>query len=79
MAERKIVQQLHAPDIEPRLRHPKIFEVFDGLQTGESLQLTNDHDPRPLQYQFMIEREGLFEWDYLEEGPKQWCVVIEKK
>lgn len=71
--------KLHAPDIDPRIRHPRIFEVFDGLQSGEYMELTNDHDPKPLQYQFMMEREGQFSWEYLENGPTRWRVAIGKK
>ncbi|WP_425542209.1 DUF2249 domain-containing protein [Salinibacillus aidingensis] len=67
-----------APEIEPRIRHSKIFEAFDGLQSGEVMKLVNDHDPRPLHYQFMIEREGEFTWEYLQEGPALWKVAIVK-
>lgn len=42
------------------------------------MELTNDHDPRPLFYQFQIEREGTFSWEYLEKGPELWRVAIGK-
>ncbi|MFD1037703.1 DUF2249 domain-containing protein [Virgibacillus byunsanensis] len=71
--------KVHAPEIEPRFRHPRIFEVFDELQPGEYMELSNDHDPKPLHYQFMMEREGTFSWEYLEEGPMLWRVCIGKK
>ncbi|CEE01145.1 MULTISPECIES: DUF2249 domain-containing protein [Bacillaceae] len=71
--------KIFAPDIEPKYRHAKIFETFDGLQSGQYMELTNDHDPKPLYYQFLIEREGCFTWDYIEEGPEQWRVAIGKK
>jgi uncharacterized protein (DUF2249 family) len=70
--------EVFAPEIEPRYRHPKIFETFDGLKSGEVMALVNDHDPRPLQYQFMMEREGEFTWEYLQEGPDLWKVAIGK-
>ncbi|MUK90593.1 DUF2249 domain-containing protein [Ornithinibacillus sp. L9] len=79
MNELKYAAKLHAPDIEPRIRHPRIFEVFDGLKEGEFMELTNDHDPKPLHYQFMMEREDTFTWEYVEEGPTLWRVVIGKK
>ncbi|WP_085992617.1 DUF2249 domain-containing protein [Oceanobacillus senegalensis] len=79
MSEKQYAVKLHAPDIEPRIRHPRIFEAFDGMNSGEVMHLSNDHDPKPLRYQFMIEREGKFEWEYLEEGPNLWRVAIEKK
>jgi uncharacterized protein (DUF2249 family) len=71
--------KIHAPDYEPRDRHPAIFRLFDSLKPGEVMELTNDHDPRPLHYQFMMERENQFTWEYLEEGPEIWRVAIGKK
>ncbi|SDY94716.1 Uncharacterized conserved protein, DUF2249 family [Evansella caseinilytica] len=79
MGEKKLAAKIHAPDIEPRFRHQQIFAAFDELQPGETLELTNDHDPRPLKYQFMMEREGLFEWEAVEEGPEIWRINIGKK
>lgn len=78
MGEKQYAAKIHAPDIEPRFRHQHIFETFDKLNSGEFMELTNDHDPKPLQYQFMMEREGQFSWEYLEEGPVQWKVAIGK-
>ncbi|SHG22929.1 DUF2249 domain-containing protein [Ornithinibacillus halophilus] len=79
MSEITYAAKLHAPDIEPRIRHPRIFEVFESLKPGEFMELTNDHDPKPLEYQFMMERPGTFTWEYLEEGPSIWRVAIGKK
>jgi uncharacterized protein (DUF2249 family) len=38
--------------------------------------LVNDHDPRPLRYQFEAEHAGRYSWDYLEAGPEVWRVRI---
>ena len=62
--------------IAPRERHPLIFSTFDALQPGQSLELVNDHDPKPLYYQFNAELPGQFEWTYLERGPETWRVAI---
>jgi len=62
--------------IPPRERHPLIFGTFDGLAPGEALLLINDHDPKPLFYQFQAESRGEFTWDYLETGPEVWQVRI---
>lgn len=59
-------------------RHDKIFEVWDSLDVGDEIQLTNDHDPRPLHYQFMMEHEGEFEWESEERGPREWVATIRK-
>jgi uncharacterized protein (DUF2249 family) len=75
---KKISVSITAPDFEPRIRHAKIFETFEGLKSGEYMELINDHDPKPLYYQFMMEREGQFSWEYIEEGPDRWKVVIGK-
>jgi uncharacterized protein (DUF2249 family) len=65
--------------IPPRIRHPMIFETFDQLPIGGTLKLVNDHDPKPLYYQFQAERLGQFTWEYQQEGPEVWEVVIGKK
>ena len=64
--------------IIPRERHPLIFSTFDHLDAGEALLLVNDHDPKPLFYQFQAESKGEFTWDYLETGPNVWMVRIGK-
>jgi uncharacterized protein (DUF2249 family) len=64
-------------EIKPAERHPMIFQAFEELNPGESFVLVNDHDPKPLFYQFKFEREGQFSWDYLEQGP-DWKVRIGK-
>ena len=67
---------LDVRDILPRNRHPLIFGIFEALPLGEALLLTNDHDPKPLYYQFQAESTGLFSWDYIEQGPERWQVRI---
>lgn len=64
--------------IEPRFRHPLIFQTFNDLNPGQSFVLVNDHDPAPLRYQFQAELEGLFSWNYEESGPEVWQVRIGK-
>lgn len=79
MNDTQFIIKIYAPEIEPRIRHQRIFEVFDELQSGEFMELTNDHNPKPLHYQLLIEREDTFSWEYLEEGPLLWRVAIGKK
>ena len=64
--------------IEPRLKHPTIFENFDALSEGQAFIIHNDHDPKPLYYQLLGERGNIFRWEYLEEGPEFWKVKISK-
>lgn len=62
--------------IAPRDRHPLIFSTFGKLTSGEAMELVNDHDPKPLYYQFNAEIPGQFTWQYLEQGPDTWRVAI---
>lgn len=64
--------------LEPRLKHPTIFQKFDELEKGESFIIHNDHDPKPLYYQLLAERGNVFTWQYQEEGPQWWKVQISK-
>jgi regulator of cell morphogenesis and NO signaling len=64
--------------IEPRLKHPTIFESFDSLEAGEAVLIHNDHDPKPLYYQLLAERGNTFSWSYVKNGPQVWEVEIRK-
>lgn len=70
--------ELDIRNIHPSERHPLIFEWFDKLAPGEGFVLINDHDPKPLYYQFQAERSGTFNWEYLESSPKNWRVRISR-
>ena len=63
-------------NIEPRLKHPTIFDHFDALDSGESFIIKNDHDPKPLYYQLLGERGKDLIWNYLESGPEYWQVRL---
>ncbi len=65
--------------IEPQLKHPTIFKLFEELRDGESFIIKNDHDPKPLRYQLLAEKGEIFDWQYLENGPAKWRIKITKK
>ncbi len=67
---------LDVRNVVPRERHMLIFDTYTGLKPGEAFILINDHDPRPLYYQFEAEHTGQFSWNYLEQGPEVWRVRI---
>lgn len=67
---------LDVRDEPPARRHTLIFDTYEALAAGEAFVLVNDHDPKPLRYQFEAEHTGQFEWEYLEEGPTIWRVRI---
>jgi len=60
----------------PARRHSLIFDTYDALGSGEAFVLVNDHDPKPLWYQFEAEHKGAYSWDYLEQGPEVWRVRV---
>ncbi|MBA3900044.1 MAG: iron-sulfur cluster repair di-iron protein [Bacteroidetes bacterium] len=72
------METLNVTLIEPRLKHPTIFERFDALSGGEGFVIHNDHDPKPLYYQLLGERGNIFDWEYLLNGPEIWEVKISK-
>jgi uncharacterized protein (DUF2249 family) len=71
-------QRLDVREIPPPQKHTTIFSRYFALQPGQSFTLVNDHDPKPLYYQFSAEHAGRFEWEYLEQGPSVWRVRIGK-
>ncbi|HEU0001377.1 MAG TPA: DUF2249 domain-containing protein [Ktedonobacteraceae bacterium] len=77
MAEATVID-LDVRVMIPRERHPTIFARFDALKAGETLRLINDHDPKPLYYQLMAERSGLFAWEPEQQGPEVWVIRIRK-
>ncbi|MCU6479371.1 uncharacterized protein (DUF2249 family) [Arthrobacter silviterrae] len=62
----------------PQRRHELILQNYHDLGSGKGFELVNDHDPKPLWYQFDAEFKNQFTWDYLEEGPTVWRVRIGK-
>jgi len=72
------LKELDVTVIPPQHKHPTIFNTFDALEPGGAFVLVNDHDPRPLRYQFEATRPDAFEWRYLEEGPQVWKVEIKR-
>ena len=70
---------LDVRNIVPRERHPLIFRTYEALGPGEAFELVNDHDPKPLYYQFQAEIGPQFEWEYLEQGPETWRVRIGRR
>lgn len=49
---------LDVREIPPAERHPKIHDAFADLDSGETLTLINDHEPKPLFYEMQAEVEA---------------------
>lgn len=71
-----VTKTLDVRQIPPPQKHPVIFQTFESLTPGKNFILVNDHDPKPLYYQFVHELEGQFTWEYLEQGPEICRVQI---
>lgn len=63
----------------PQQRHALVFRELDELTPGGFFDIINDHDPKPLYYQIIVERGKIISWDYVEAGPAQWQVRITKR
>lgn len=70
--------ELDIRKLSPWERHPRIFSVWDELQSGDSIRIINDHDPKPLYYQMEAEAKGTFSWRYDQKGPVDWVFTMTK-
>lgn len=69
---------VNATEYPPHLKHKVIFETFNNLQPSEAMLLVNDHDPKPLHFQFDSAHAGEFDWEYIEQGPEIFRIKISK-
>ncbi len=67
------VRPLRKPD-----KHPTIFAAYKALQVGESMTLVNDHDPKHLRDEFTRDHGGGYRWEYLNQEPRDWRILITK-
>ena len=59
-------------------RLTRIFDAWKELKGGDRLVITNDHDPKPLQYMLKAKTKDAFRWEYKKQGPSEWTVAITK-
>ncbi|MFT4883923.1 MAG: hypothetical protein ACI8U4_001436 [Natronomonas sp.] len=76
-----VEQQLDIREIPPPQRHPKIFNAFGALESGETLTIVNDHEPTPLYHQMAAEVESFDAEGYSVDrvGPKEFIATLPKK
>jgi uncharacterized protein (DUF2249 family) len=74
-----VALELDVRNDPPARRHERIFETFAQLRPGTAFVLVNDHDPKPLYYQFAAEHAGEVVWQPLEEGPHTWRIRIGRR
>ncbi len=76
-----MAEEMQTLDLRPMPipeRHEKIFQIWDTLKPGQTLRIINDHDPKPLWYQFEVEYKDHYAWEYEQTGPNDWIVRIKK-
>jgi uncharacterized protein (DUF2249 family) len=76
--ELTVTEELDVRELPPAQRHERIFEAYEGLQTGQGFVLVNDHDPKPLYHQFDAEAGDEFYWEYRQKEPGEFRVLIGK-
>ena len=74
------VTTLDVRDLPPAKRHPEIHDAFDDLDPGEALELVNDHEPKPLFYEFQAEVDQFDAENYSVDrvGPDEFVAVLPK-
>jgi len=74
-------QRLDLREIPPPERHPKIFDAFDDLASGEALEIVNDHEPTPLYHQMAAEVAAFDADGYAVEraGPREFVATLPKE
>ncbi|MFB6134378.1 MAG: DUF2249 domain-containing protein [Halanaeroarchaeum sp.] len=68
-------------EIAPPDRHEAVYEAFEDLDSGSSLELINDHDPKPLFYEMAAEVPSFDEEGYAVEqrGPQTFVALFPKE
>jgi uncharacterized protein (DUF2249 family) len=76
-----MAHRLDLREMPPSERHPKIHTAFDDLDAGETLTIVNDHDPKPLFYEFEAERDAFDAENYRTErkGPNEFVAKLPKR
>ncbi|HSJ15285.1 MAG TPA: DUF2249 domain-containing protein [Longimicrobiales bacterium] len=65
--------------VEPKDRFERIMGAYEGLASGQALELVVDHDPKCMYYTLKATRgDAAFTFDYLEDGPETWRVLVRK-
>ncbi|WP_136715594.1 DUF2249 domain-containing protein [Halorientalis salina] len=74
-------QRLDLREIPPPERHPKIFDAFEDVESGEALTLVNDHEPAPLYHQMAAEIDAFDAEGYTVDrvGPEEFVATLPKK
>lgn len=73
------LMMLDVRPVEPKDRFERIMAAYEGLGAGQTMELTVDHDPKCMYYTLRATRgEDSFTFEYLEDGPETWRVLVRK-
>jgi len=66
--------------VEPKHRFERIMGTWEGLASGQAMQLIVDHDPKCMYYTLRATRgDDAFLFEYLEQGPETWRVLVTRR
>lgn len=68
--------ELDVRTLIPIKRHEKLLKLFKELPAGDSFTFINDHDPKPLYYEFRSIFGDVVGWEYLLRDPEEWKVRV---
>lgn len=64
----------------PMLRFDTIMSAYEALSAGDAMHLIVDHDPKCMYYTLQATRgDDAFDFEYVEDGPEDWQVVVTKR
>ena len=74
------IRRIDIRELDPIVRYPTVAATFEDLIKAEKLELINDHDLQHLlKYKFTIDYPDEYDYEYLEQGPEVWRVLITKR
>lgn len=71
-------EELDVRSLVPIKRHEKLLKLFKDLPVGDSFVFINDHDPKPLYYEFKSVYGNVVGWEYLQTDPAEWKVKVSR-
>jgi uncharacterized protein (DUF2249 family) len=73
--------KLDAREIPPVQRHQKIHAAFDELDSGETLTIVNDHEPKPVFYEMRAEVDAFDaeRYEVEQRGPEEFVAKFPKE
>jgi uncharacterized protein (DUF2249 family) len=74
------IRRIDIRELDPIVRYPTVAATFEDLIATEKLELINDHDLQHLlRYKFTIDYPDEYDYEYIEQGPEVWRVLIIKR